>query len=462
LLLAFVLAACNGNNQVVTEEPTEEPMVAPTEEPMEEPTEEPTEPPPPPVDPSGQTVLFWAENGWVTSSRGDEMFAIIDEFNANNEWGITVETVNQGRYGDIENAMNAAIQSGDLPNVVGAYTSAMHSWYLLDVMADLNPFFNDPMYGLTEEELGAVYDAPLNGATADDGARFAWAISQSGNLLAYNATWGADLGFDGPPTTSAEFKEMACAAQAANYADDDPDNDGTGGLVLYLGTENIMSLLWAFGGTVINEAGDGYEFNTEEMLAVATFLKDLKDSDCTLTTESYPNPEFATRQALFINTSTAGLKYVLSAFTDIESEDEVIFFPFVGPEGGMAADAYVQFIGVVKSTPEADLASWLFMRYLTSPEIQARWVMASKYFPTQSSTEPLIAEFAAEDAQWSAAKDVISDYGVPEPALASWQAVRSAIRDQFNFILEAETVDEIVALLVELNEIAAELVAEIQ
>ncbi len=72
-------------------------------------------------------------------------------------------------------------------------------------MADLNPFLNDPMYGLTEQELGAVYDAPLNGATADDGARFAWAISQSGNLLAYNATWSADLGFDGPPTTSAEF-----------------------------------------------------------------------------------------------------------------------------------------------------------------------------------------------------------------------------------------------------------------
>jgi len=454
LLLAFVLAACTGGNQM-TEEPE------PTQPPMDE-TEEPTEPPPPMIDPSGQTVTFWAENGWVTGSRGDEMIAIIDEFNATNEWGITVEWVNQGAYADIENAMNAAIQSGDLPTVVSAYTSAMHSWYLLDIMADLNTFINDPNYGLTAEEIDAVYTSAIEGAQAPDGAQFAWAISESGNVMAMNATWAAELGYDSPPTTSAEFKEMACAAQAANYADSDPDNDGTGGLVLYTGTENELGWLWASGGTVVDDTGEGYDFDTPEMLDTAVFLKDLQDSDCTLTTESYPNPEFATRQALFITTSTAGMAYVISAFTDIGSEDVVVFHPFPGPDGGMAADAYVQYVGVVTTTPEADLASWLFIRYLTSPEVQARWNVASKYFPTQSTTEPYLEDFASTDEYWAELKDLIAEYGVAEPSLPSWQAVRSAIRDQFNFILDAETTDDIQALLVELNDIAAELVEETQ
>ena len=451
LLLAFVLAACNGADQM-TEEPeaTEKPEV----------TEAPTEPPPPMIDPSGETITFWAENGWVTGDRGDVMIAIIDEFNANNEWGITVEWVNQGRYADIENAMNAAIQSGDLPNVVGGYTSAMHSWYLLDVVADLNPFINDPNYGLTAEQIGAVYDSTLVGAQAPDGAQFAWAISQSGNVMAMNATWAAELGYDSPPKTSAEFKEIACAAQAANYADSDPDNDGTGGFVLYTGTENELGWLWAFGGTVVDDTGEGYDFNTQEMLDASMFVKDLQDSDCTLTTESYPNPEFATRQAMFITTSSAGLYYVISAFTDIGSEDVVVFHPFPGPDGGMAADAYVQYVGVVKATPEADLASWLFIRYLTSPEVQARWNVASEYFPTQSTTEPLVADYASQNTHWAELKDIIAEYGVAEPSLPSWQAVRSAIRDQYAFILEAETADDITALLVELNEIAAELVEE--
>jgi multiple sugar transport system substrate-binding protein len=457
LLLAFALTACGGAQQM-----TEEPQA--TQPPMEEtvaPTEEPTEMAPM-VDPTGQTVTFWAENGWVTGDRGDEMIAIIDEFNATNEWGITVDWVNQGKYADIENAMNAGIQSGDLPNVVAAYTSAMHSWYLLDVMADLNPFINDPNYGLTTEEIDAVYDSALEGAQAPDGAQFAWAISESGNVLAMNSTWAAELGYDSPPTTSAEFKEMACAAQAANNADSDPDNDGTGGLVLYTGTENEMGWLWAFGGTVVDETGEGYTFDTPEMLDTAVYLKDLQDSDCTLTTESYPNPEFASRQALFINTSTAGLYYVISAFTDIGSEDQVVFFPFVGPDGGMAVDAYVQYVGVVKNTPEADLASWLFIKYLTSPEVQARWVIASQYFPTQSTTEPLIADLSTQNVPWAESKDIIAQYGVAEPSLPSWQAVRSAIQDQFNFILDAETTEDIQALLVELDSTAADLVAETQ
>jgi multiple sugar transport system substrate-binding protein len=455
LLLAFVLTACNGEN-VMTEKPPE-----PTEAPMVK-TEEPTEPPPPMVDPTGQTVLFWAENGQVTRERGEEMIALIDEFNANNEWGITVEWVNQGGYEDIENAMNAAIQSGDLPNVVTAYTGATHSWYLLDVVTDLNPFINDPNYGLTAAELDAVYDAPLSGGQTADGVQFAWAVSQSGDVMVYNKTWAAELGYDSPPTTFAEIQEMSCAAHDANAADDDPDNDGTGGYHLYLNTQVPLAFLWASGGTVLNDAGDGYNINTPEMLAVGEHLKGLKDSGCYITTDSYPNPEFATRQAMFISTSSAGLKYVVGAFTDIGSTDEVEFFPYPGKDGGGAADAYIQYESVIKNTPEADLASWLFIRYLTAPEQQARWVIASKYFPTQSTTEPLVAEFSAEDAHWATLKGIISDYGVAEPSLPSWQAVRSETRSTFEAIVQAEDTAAITALLEALDDAAVEAVEDTQ
>jgi multiple sugar transport system substrate-binding protein len=446
ILLTLVFTACDGANQ-----PTELPPAAPTEA--------PTEPPPPAVDPTGQKVLWWAENGQVTRDRGEEMIALIDEFNAGNEWGITVEWVNQGRYDDIENAMNAGIQSGDLPNVVTAYTGAMHSWYLLDVMTDLNPFISDSDYGLTAEELDAVYDPPLEGGQTPDGDQFAWSVSQSGDVMAYNKTWAAELGFDSPPTTFVGFKKMACAAQAANNADSDPDNDGTGGFVLYLGTQVPMALLWASGGTAVNDAGDGYTFNTPEMVDVGEFLKDLKDSDCTLTTDSYPNPEFAGRQAMFITTSSAGLKYVIGAFT---SDDEVEFIPYPGLYGGKAADAYIQYVGVVKNTPEADLASWLFIRWLTAPEQQARWVIASKYFPTQSTTEPLIADFAAQDAHWATLKSIISQYGLPEPSLPSWQAVRREVQNTFEAIVQAADTAAITVLLDELDVTAAEAVEETQ
>ncbi len=74
------------------------------------------------IDPSGQTVTFW--HVWGTGGPSDGMKAVVDNFNATNEYGITVNAVEQGNYSDLEDAMNAAIQSGDVPSVVVGYTNA--------------------------------------------------------------------------------------------------------------------------------------------------------------------------------------------------------------------------------------------------------------------------------------------------------------------------------------------------
>ena len=42
------------------------------------------------------------------------MQAIVDDFNANNDWGITVTALDQGQYNDLKTRSNAAIQSGDV------------------------------------------------------------------------------------------------------------------------------------------------------------------------------------------------------------------------------------------------------------------------------------------------------------------------------------------------------------
>ncbi|MDH3942657.1 MAG: extracellular solute-binding protein [Anaerolineae bacterium] len=409
------------------------------------------------VDPSGQTVAFW--HVWGSGDPADAIVALVADFNATNEWGITVEAFAQGNYTDTENAFNAAIQSGDLPSTVVGYTSSLANWHSVDVLVDLNQFVNDPHYGISEAELADHYAGPLAGALTPDGARTGWALSQSANVLWYNSTWGADLGFDGPPTTSEEFKAQACAASQANAADDDPDNDGTGGLVLYTGTENPFSWVKAFGGTITNEAGDGYDFTNDTVLQAMLFMKDLQDSGCTLVTESYPNPEFATRKALFVTSSTAGLPYQIAAFEDAGNTDSWEFLAFLGPDGGQAVDAYIQYISIVKTTPEQELATWLFLRWLTSPETQAEWIHASDYFPTQNATVPFLTDYVAENPIWSTGL-ALTEFGYVEPGLPSWFSVRRAFRDAVDAILAAETEEEVIAILAELQTTAEELVAE--
>ena len=54
------------------------------------------------------------------------------------------------------------------------------------------------------------------------------------------------------------------------------------------------------------------------------------------------------------------------------------------------ADPVVNIYGgdimITANTPEQELAAWLFTKWFTEPEQQARWDVISGYFPTRAST----------------------------------------------------------------------------
>ncbi|MFQ5615494.1 MAG: extracellular solute-binding protein [Anaerolineales bacterium] len=455
-VLSIALAACTpaAPSTEAASEPAE-PAEAPAEptEAAPEPTEEPG------IDPSGQEVLFW--HVWGSGSAAEGMQVIIDEFNAANEWGITVTGVEQGRQSDLQNAVNAAVASGDLPNITPGFPNAISTWYNAGVIAELDQFIDDPDYGLTGDELGAISLANLASGTHPNGAQIGMPIHQSENVIFYNHTWAQELGFDSPPSTSAEFKEQACAAAEANANDDNPDNDGTGGLVLYPGASNIASWLFAFGGGLLDDTGEAYNMNTPEMKEVALFLKDMKDNGCTFATDSYPNPEFATRLALFTTSSTAGIPFQIAAMEDAGSDDEWGLIPFPGPDGTLAVNAFGQLIGIVDQSPEANLAAWIWLKHFTSPEIQAQWITYSNYFPSQSTTDQFLEDYIAEHPIYATGLE-LSQYGQSEPNLPSWGAVRGAIQDAFFAILDTADEAEIDTILGNLETTSADLLAESQ
>lgn len=459
LVGAMLLGACAPAEEPAPTsppEPTEAPEVEPTEAMEEE--EMGPESPMGDIDPSGQTVVFW--HVWGTGDPNEGMLSIVDEFNASNEWGITVEAHDQGQYNDLEDAMNAAIQSGDVPSLVVGYTNALSNWYAVDTLADLSPYMTDPVWGLGEE-MDDFYQGTIVGGQTADGSQVGFPISQSANSVFYNNSWAQELGFDAPPADSAEFYEQACAAAEANASDADPDNDGTGGLVLYTGASNFASFLFAYGGNLLDSSGADYAFDSPDVLAVAEDWKALWDDGCAFETESYPNPEFATRKALFTMSSTAGIPYQVAAFEEAGAADEVWSIqPFVGPDGSKAVDAFGQYLGVVNTTPEQNLASWLFLKYLTSPEAQAEWIRASDYYPTRASTVDLLGDYASENEYWAQGLELVQ-YGQAEPSLPSWTSVRRDTQDTFYQILAADP-EEIPALLEALDATAAETVEELQ
>jgi ABC-type glycerol-3-phosphate transport system substrate-binding protein len=125
-----------------------------------------------------------------------------------------------------------------------------------------------------------------------------------------------------------------------------------------------------------------------------------------------------------------------------------------------AIDAYIQNSAIAKSTPEKELATWLFMKWFTSSEINARWVEASKYFPIRISAVDFLDDLAASDARWGQGL-LLVPLGQSEPAWASWLTVRREVGSTFAAIIQG-TEDDIMPLLEELNAIAAEAIEELK
>ena len=133
-----------------------------------------------------------------------------------------------------------------------------------------------------------------------------------------------------------------------------------------------------------------------------------------------------------------------------------------GPDGTLAVDAFQQMLGVVPSTPDKEMASWLFIKWLTSPEIQARWVQISGYYGTQYTTEALLADYADANPVWASGV-ALAAIGPAEPqTFPAWTSVRRILGNMAAELYNAEDEAAVLAILTDYTTQANDLIAEIQ
>lgn len=416
------------------------------------------------VDPRGQTVVWWHNH---SSSREELLIEIINDFNETNECGITVDPLNQGGYNDIRDAVNASIASGEVPaTLVVGYQNDQAFYQLNETLVDLNEYLNDPHWGLSEDEQASFYQSFFNQSIhqAFGDQRLGFPPNRSLELLHVNMSYLRDLGYDAPPTTPEEFVEMSCAAAAASES-------GVGGYVLRDDASAVAAWTYAYGGDVLNEDGTGYVYNGEATVAAMEMLQELATPGedglvCAYLFDGFPNPEVASRNALFAQGSSSGVPFYVNDFNTIAEDagtepDEyaVAAIPHTTPDP--VVNIYGGDVMIVRTTPEQQLAAWEFIKWFTTPEVQARWVEASNYFPTNSGTVEFLGDYNEQNPVWATALDLLQ-YGEFEPQLISYQSVRDAAQEAYNAIIQGADVQATLDDLTErANELQEELLEEI-
>jgi multiple sugar transport system substrate-binding protein len=433
LVLPLVAACAPAETPAPTEAPAEpaepaEPVEEPTEAPPE-PTEAPPEPTPVPLDydvdiygeienldPSGQTVVYWYQH---TGSREELMLSLVDEFNRTNEWGIVVQGETQGGYDDLYQKIVAGIPAGDaqLPEMAVAYQNQAATYAAQGALVAQDPYIDSEKWGYTEEELNDFFPIALAADYLPQfEARFGWPPYKSMEVMYYNEDWLAELGYTGPPETWDEFAEMACAASEQPFSGATDPTPGYG-YVYSIDASRFATFVFSRGGNIINDSGTGYIFNGSEGLASLNFLKDLVDRGCAAEqTERYGDQsDFGAGRTLFTISSISGLPYYGSVV------DEGAGFSWsVNPPPHTTADPRMNIYGasqsIFVSTPEQQLATWLFNKWMSEPEQQATWASATGYFPTRQAAADLLADYFEENPTYAKAFTFMSmDYGIESP-----------------------------------------------
>jgi multiple sugar transport system substrate-binding protein len=381
-------------------------------------------------------VTLWYH---YTNSREELMLNLIDEFNRTNEWGITVQGESQDSYTSLHEKIIAGIPDGRLPSISVAYQDQAADYAAQGVLAALDSYVESQNWGHTQEALDGFFPSSLDADYLPqfDG-RYGWPFYRSTEVMYYNEDWLTELGYTGPPETWDEFNEMACAAA------EQPFSGATGegasyGYVHATNASQFAALVFSRGGTMINDKGTSYVFNGPEGLEALTSLGDLIDRGCAAgqVERNGDRNTFGAGRSLFTLGASSSLPHYRQAV-----EDGAGFTWSVNPLPHTTTEPRMNVHGashsIFVSTPEEQLAAWLFIKWLSEPEQQAAWAAGSGYFATHQAAAELLGDYFAENPIYEKAFGFMSyDYGI-EPSVAGYDACYAAIDEMLTGALNGE------------------------
>jgi len=372
----------------------------------------------------GQRVEIW--HPWF-GVEADLLQTLVDEFNAGNEWGILVAATGHANLSSLFENVAATSAGAGSPDVVVALPEHAIAWHEQSRAVDLSPYVGDPVYGIDGSDFPILFwNQDLVG-----GARLALPAQRSARFLLWNASLAGELGFDSPPSTAEDFQAQTCAANQRLRSDATPQNDRQGGWLIQTDAMTAYGWLLAFQGSVLE--GNDYRFLSPRNIAAFEFLKALQQETCAWLVEGTETPRsaFAERKAIIRTAGLEDLTAQTRAFSTAANADEwrAISFP-----GDAVVPVYGTSYVLLKSSAKRQLAAWVFVRWLTEPGQDRRWVEGAHLLPLRRSTIPLLATYRSAHPQWAEAVELL-EVGHLQPQLASWRTLKVMLEDGFTCLL---------------------------
>lgn len=411
------------------------------------------------VDPSGQTISFWHQHSGI---REEMLERIVSDFNSTNPYGITVDAQYQGGYGDIFNQMLVRLGTPDVPDLVVAYQNQAATYQLGDGLIDMRSLVASPKWGLSEAEIADFFPGfwQQDVFSTFGGARLAFPPNRSLEVMYYNADWLSELGYEEAPATPEAFREVACAATQTAFSK--ATATGSLGYQLSLDASRFASWTFAFGGDIFDYENNRYTLDSPAASRAMSFLQELISDGCasTVTERFGDQTDFGAGTLMFTVGSSSGFPFYQQAIDagaghawSIAAIPHTTVEPVMNQYGASVSMP-------VTASLERQLATWEFLKYYTSPQVQAEWAAASNYFPVRASAVDALQDYFSQDPAYAKAFALLQ-YAIAEPPTPGYDFVRDRTAEAMAAIANgADVASTLAALNTEANEILDEQLEE--
>ncbi|NBC30183.1 MAG: extracellular solute-binding protein [Spirochaetes bacterium] len=321
-------------------------------------------------------IDFWHIQATI---YGDAVQDIVSEFNEEYDGRIRVNEVFQGSYGDLNKKIRAAIQGGGLPNVSMAYENDTLEYMRADVIQPLDDYLNNDRYGLEAGDREDIMAGVLARQEIEqyDGKTMSWPHGNSSMGIYYNKDLLQEAGYERPEETWDAFIEQSLAITEA-----------TGVPAVTVDSDDLNSrfLFWlrTFGVEPISADGQSVNLDSEESIELLNSLKTLYDAGAFDFVENVEQ-EFTNGRSVFEMGTTARTSSKLDLIQG-SFEWGITLIP-QGDRSSLSTALWGGNHVMFRSSPEEQLASWIFMDYFADRYAQAIYGAQTGYFPARGSSQ---------------------------------------------------------------------------
>lgn len=339
---------------------------------------------------------------------------VADEFQAENpNIHIKLQYQPADQY---EAKVMAAAKANDLPSMVHSAAANMTSYINEGALVNLDDFIYDSTVGY--ENFDTDINAGLNQMYVPwDNKRYAMPLFLGGNVFFYNKTMFDELNIE-PPKTWSEVDAVAAAVS---------EKIGKPGFGFQIVVDGYMEMLTQAGGEVINLENKTVGFDSDVAKEKINWFKGLIDKKVARLVgddKHFTNP-FANGDVGCYVALSGNYGYLVNAVGD-RFELGAAPIPQEGPKKFVSLSEPV--FAIAKTSQEEELASWLFLKYLLSPQVNAECGTVFGALPasTEAMNQAIYQDFLKVNPVAKAVYEQRDSYGYM-PTIAGWYELRKSL-----------------------------------